>query len=105
MTLWVYMTFGKLEEAEEIAKVLVAEKLAACANIFPKVRSLYWWEGKVHDDPEVVVVAKTTRNNYPFLEERVRGLHSYECPCIVALPIEAGNPPFLKWIEESVREP
>lgn len=105
MTVWVYMTFGKMEEAEDISRMIVHEKLAACANIFPQVRSLYWWEGKVQNEAEVVVVAKTTRQTYPLLEKRVREVHSYECPCIVSLPIEAGNPSFLKWIAESVREP
>lgn len=105
MSVWVYMTFGTPEEAEKISKTIIHEELAACANIFSGVRSLYRWEGKVQDEPEVAVIAKTTKEVFPFLEERVRMLHSYECPCIVALPIEAGNDSFLRWIEESVRKP
>lgn len=102
MAVWVYVTCGNSGEAEKIAKAVVEERLAACANIFPRIRSFYRWKGKVQEDSEIVMILKTTRSLFPLLEERVRALHSYECPCIVALPIEAGNVSFLKWIGESV---
>lgn len=95
----IYITVGSEEEAASIARTLVAERLAACANVFPPMRSFYWWEGKVQDDGEVALIAKTTEALVPRLIERVKALHSYDCPCVVALPIEDGNPEFLAWID------
>lgn len=95
----IYITAGSEDEAATIARTLVAERLAACANVFPPIRSFYWWEGKVQDDAEVVLIAKTRAALVPRLIERVKALHSYDCPCVVALPIEAGNPEFLAWID------
>ncbi|MEE8445521.1 MAG: divalent-cation tolerance protein CutA, partial [Alphaproteobacteria bacterium] len=95
----IYITAASADEAATIARTLVAERLAACANVFPPVRSFYWWEGKVQDDAEVVLIAKTRAALVPRLIERVKALHSYDCPCVVALPIEAGNPEFLAWID------
>lgn len=95
-----YMTAGSAEEAHRIASVLVEERLAACANIIDGMRSLYWWEGAVQDDAEVVLIAKTTAALLDTVIERVKALHSYDCPCVVALPVEGGNPAFLEWIEQ-----
>jgi periplasmic divalent cation tolerance protein len=99
--LMVYITCADLEEARRIGRVLVEERLAACANIRAH-ETIYRWEGKVEQGPEAAVLAKTTRAAYPALEARVLALHSYELPCIVAWPLAAGLPGFLAWVAESV---
>lgn len=99
-TVWVYITAGSREEAMKLARALVGERLAACANVLGDVTSVYWWEGKMQEDGEVAFVAKTRSDRLTALVERVKALHSYACPCVVALPIVAGNPEFLSWIGE-----
>ena len=99
----VYITAGDADEAGRIARALVEDRLAACANIIPAVRSIYWWEGAVQDDAEAALVAKTRRDLVPALIERVKELHSYDCPCVVTLPVQAGNPEFLEWIADETR--
>ena len=103
-TYWVYTTAGSREEAETIGRTLVEEQIAACANIFDGVRSVYRWEGAVHEDAEAVMIAKTTQAHVDRLIARVRELHSYDCPCVVAMPIAAGNPDYLQWIGDNVAE-
>ena len=96
--LWVYMTVGSIDEARVIGRALVQERLAACINIMDGMKSLYWWDGAVQEDTEAVLIAKTTQGRLDSLVERVQALHSYDCPCIVALPIVGGHGPFLSWI-------
>jgi periplasmic divalent cation tolerance protein len=96
---FVYVTAGSVAEAERIGRALVEERLAACANILPGMRSIYRWEGKVEEASEAVLVLKTARTTLAALTARVTALHSYELPCVVALPIEAGNADYLAWIE------
>lgn len=95
----IYMTAGSHEEAARIGKTLVAERLAACVNLIDGMRSMYWWQGEVHEDGETVLIAKTRRALVDALTERVKSLHGYDCPCVVSLPIEGGNAEFLAWIE------
>jgi periplasmic divalent cation tolerance protein len=96
---FVYVTAGSVAEAERIGRALVEERLAACANILPGMRSIYRWEGKVEEASEAVLVLKTARTTLAALTARVTALHSYELPCVVALLIEAGNADYLAWIE------
>jgi periplasmic divalent cation tolerance protein len=96
----IYMTAGSLEEAGKIGKALVDERLAACVNIIERMHSIYWWEGKVQEDHEVVMIAKTSQALIEDLIKKVKSLHSYSVPCIVAVPISTGNPEFLEWIEK-----
>ena len=104
--LWVYMTAGSVDEARAIGSALVAERLAACINIIDGMRSLYWWEGAVQEDGETVLIAKTTQAQLDALIERVKVLHSYDCPCIVALPMVGGHTDFLDWIAaETAKSP
>lgn len=98
MPLFVYMTARDREEARRIGKALVTEKLAACVNICNGMNSLYFWEGKLCDEQEAVLIAKTTEPLLEKLTARVKELHSYKVPCIVALPIVGGNTDFLAWI-------
>ena len=99
-TSFIYITVGSIEEAGAIAKELVSKRLAACANIIDSMNSIYWWDGKIQEDKEVVLIAKTKESLVPALIEKTKSLHSYDCPCIVSLPITDGNKPFLEWIVE-----
>ena len=94
----IYMTAGDKAEAVRIGRALVAEKLAACANVLDGMTSIYRWQGDICEDSEAVLIAKTTESLAPALTERVQALHSYDCPCVVTLPISGGNADFLDWI-------
>lgn len=89
------------EAAADIARTLVEERHAACVNRLD-CRSVYRWDGAVHDDEEVLLLAKTTAERYPGLESRVRELHPYEVPCIERFEERAAFGPFDEWVEESV---
>jgi periplasmic divalent cation tolerance protein len=97
---FVYITAGSVDEAKRIGRELVESKLAACVNIFPQMTSIYAWEGKLQEDQEVVMIAKTTKARVPELIAKVKSLHSYSVPCIVSLPVLRGYRPFLEWIEQ-----
>ena len=99
----IYMTAGSKDEATKIGKELVTNKLAACINILDNMHSIYLWEGEFQDDTEVVMIAKTTEDRVPALIEKVKSIHSYECPCIVSLPVSGGHQPFLDWIAAEVK--
>jgi periplasmic divalent cation tolerance protein len=88
------------EEAAKIAKVLVEERLAACANIVKDIRSVFRWEGKIEDDSEALMVLKTREALFEDLEKRVRELHSYSVPEVIALPIVKGSEAYLSWLQE-----
>lgn len=98
----IYITCGNEENARQIATTLVTERLAACVNILPTVQSVYRWQGKVQTDSEYLLLIKSTFATFPVLQERVRDLHQYELPEIIAVPIVAGSQPYLNWITESV---
>ena len=98
----VYMTAGNMDEASRIAKVLVQRRLAACVNIIDGMRSVYEWEGTIQEEREVVIIAKTHADCLPELEEAVKSMHSYDCPCIVGVDVSGGNNAFLDWVREQV---
>jgi periplasmic divalent cation tolerance protein len=100
---FIYMTAGSRQEAAKIGKELVISRLAACVNILDNMNSIYMWQGEVQEDSEVVMIAKTTEDRVPQLVEKVKSLHSYECPCIVSIPVTGGNQAFLDWIAEEVK--
>lgn len=100
----VYVTAGSKDEALTIARAAVEERLAACANVLSPITSIYWWEGKVQEEGEVSLILKTRADLVPALTQRIKALHSYTCPCVVALPITAGNPDFLAWIDTETRK-
>ena len=99
----VYITTSNAEEAERIGREIVEMRLAACANILSPMHSIFWWEGRVNNATEAVLLLKTTEAHVDAVIETARQLHSYDCPAIVALPIVAGNPAFLEWIENETR--
>ena len=102
--LFVYMTAPDKSTAGRIAKTLVQERLAACANVLDGAESIYWWQGRLEEAKEAVCVFKTTQKIFPAFTARAKQLHPYETPCIVALPISSGSAPFLRWIEEETAE-
>jgi periplasmic divalent cation tolerance protein len=93
-----YITAGSRDEALTIGRTVVQERLAACANVVAGTTSIYWWQGALEQADEAVLVLKTRAELVERLTARIRELHSYECPCVVALPIAAGNPDYLDWI-------
>ena len=102
---FIYITCADDREAETIGGMLVQSRLAACVNILPGMKSLYWWQGKLERGEEVVLIAKTRTELVDELTEAVKAAHGYEVPCVVSLPITSGNADFLRWIrEETGRE-
>lgn len=101
----VYMTAASRDEAKKIGRALVEERLAACANVIDGMESVYWWQGRLTEDREAVLIAKTRAELVPALTERVRALHSYTLPCVVALPLVGGNPAYLEWLEAETAKP
>ncbi len=96
---WVYMTARSIEEAKGIGRILVKQNLAACVNLLENMTSIYKWGGKLEEDQEVVMIAKTRKTLIPKLIETVKSQHSYDCPCILELSVQGGDPVFLRWIE------
>ena len=92
------MTVGSLEDAKKIGKTLVEQNLVACVNLLENMISIYKWEEQLKEDQEVVIIAKTRKKLMPKLIDTVNSLHSYDCACILELPIQGGNPEFLNWI-------
>ncbi len=98
-----YVTASSREEAEAIVRNLLDERLIACANILGAMTSIYRWEGEVVTEEEVAVILKSTAENGDRVIEKVKELHSYDCPCIVALTVDNGNSEFLNWIDNEVK--
>jgi periplasmic divalent cation tolerance protein len=98
----VFVTCEGKEQAERIAQAVVTERLAACVNVLPGVRSCYTWEGKVTWAEEVLMLIKTTRDRFDQLRDRVRALHSYQVPEIVSVTIDNAFEKYSAWIEDSV---
>ena len=97
----IYVTAGSTAEAETIASQLVEERLAACANILGAATSIYWWDDKLNKDRETIFTLKTTAELVDQVIAKILVLHSYDCPAVVVLDIEKGNPEFLKWIDNN----
>lgn len=96
----VYITTPTKDEAREIGRKLVEEHLTACVNIIDGMESIYHWEGEIKNDNECVLIAKTPYHNVNELTERVKELHSYDCPCIISLPLseQEGNKAYQQWL-------
>jgi len=91
-----------VDKGEELADFIVNNKLGACVNAVSEVNSTYWWKGKVEKDKEALLVVKTLASKFKELREKVKEVHPYTVPEIIALPIVAGNEDYLKWIEDSL---
>lgn len=98
----VVLVTGPDAELETMAERVVEERLAACANLIPGVRSVYRWEGEVQRDDEALAVLKTTRTAVEALRDRVLELHPYDVPEFLALPVEVGSGPYMRWIADCV---
>lgn len=96
-----YITFAKKEEAEKLAETLLEEGLIACANIIVGSTSIYKWQGEVKSEQEVIMFAKAPDKSLEKAIIRARELHPYELPCILALPVSAGLPEFMAWVEQA----
>lgn len=96
----VYITIDSYAAAETLGKKLIEEKLVACVNILANMTSFYRWQGAIETGKETVILAKTRTSLVDQLTARVKSLHSYTVPCVVAVPIEGGNPDFVKWVEQ-----
>lgn len=103
LTHLVYMTVRDRKEALSIAEEVVRERLAACANILPQMTSIYEWQGEMQQEEECVVILKTHASRLSWLTDRLVQLHSYECPCVVSVPILGGNNAFLEWVRDKTR--
>jgi periplasmic divalent cation tolerance protein len=102
--IFAYMTASSPDEARRIGRALVEARLAACVNILDRMTSFYWWQGKVEEGSEAVLIAKTTRDRLAALTAKVKSLHSYTLPCVVGLAIEGGNQDFLDWIDTETQD-
>ncbi|MFN4220066.1 MAG: divalent-cation tolerance protein CutA [bacterium] len=96
----VLVTCPNIQEAENISRILVNNRIAACINIIPHVRSVYTWQDKVEESEEVMLIIKTIEENLPQLEEFIKNYHSYTVPEIISWPIKSGNLEYLKWMTE-----
>lgn len=101
----VYITAQDKAQAERLAMSLLEARLIACANIIEQVTSLYRWQGRIERGSECVLIAKTVEAHATAVIDAVKSMHSYDCPCVVALPIAAGNPAFLEWIAAETAPP
>jgi periplasmic divalent cation tolerance protein len=99
-----YVTASNCEEARVLGRTAVQERLAACANVVGKIESFYHWDGKLEEGEESLLILKTHALRLESLTRRLRALHSYACPAIVAVPITGGNPEFLRWVQREVDE-
>ena len=99
----VLVTAPTADVAASIARTLVEEGLCACGNVIPGVRSIYRWEGEIHDDAEALLVLKTERRALAELKVRLQELHPYQVPELLVLPVEDGLGPYLEWVAASVR--
>ncbi|XP_062829104.1 protein CutA isoform X2 [Anolis carolinensis] len=99
-----FVTCPNQSVAKDIARAVVEKHLAACVNIVPQITSIYEWKGKIEEDSEVLLMIKTRSSRVSALAEFVRSVHPYEVAEVIAVPIQQGNPPYLKWVEETVPE-
>lgn len=99
----VLVTAGSAESAGEIGRAVVAERLVACVNVIPGVRSIYRWQGRITDEGECLLVMKTRRSSFAALEARIREIHPYDVPEVIALDVALGSAPYLDWLLSETR--
>ncbi|HEX3013210.1 MAG TPA: divalent-cation tolerance protein CutA [Methanobacterium sp.] len=99
----VYITTSGEEESKKIGRVVVEERLAGCVNIISTIESLYWWKGEIEEDNESILIAKTKVSNIENIIKRVKEIHSYENPAILAIPIIEGSKEYLDYLDGEIR--
>ncbi|MDX1671651.1 MAG: divalent-cation tolerance protein CutA [Balneolaceae bacterium] len=101
----VYITTKDKKEARKIGRKLVEERLAACVNIIDNMESIYWWDGSVEEAEECILIAKAAYHNVKPLTEKVKELHSYDCPCVVSFNMseQEGNEEYMRWLLKESR--
>lgn len=100
----IYVTASSRAEAMQLGRALVEARLAACANVLDGMTAIYHWDGKLHEEDEAVLILKTTADLLQPLTARLRDLHSYDLPCVVAWKIETGHAPYLDWVRGETRK-
>ncbi len=100
----IYVTCSNQEEALKIGRMLLEDRLVACVNIYPEIKSLYWWEDKLNEDREAVLILKTRDQLAEEVINKIKEIHSYTCPCILVMPIKEGFRPFFDWILKETKE-
>ncbi|MCS7279508.1 MAG: divalent-cation tolerance protein CutA [Thermodesulfobacteriaceae bacterium] len=101
---FIYVTFPSEEEAKKIGKILLEERLCACINLYSQVKSFYWWEGKIEEATESILIVKTRKALAKKVEETILKYHSYTVPCIMVFSAEEGFKPFIEWIYRETKE-
>ena len=99
----VFVTTNSAKEAKKISRTLVEEKLAACCNIISPIQSIYQWQGKICEDKEILIMLKTKKNLFKQVDARVRELHSYEVPEVIAIPIVEGSDKYMSWLKNETK--
>ncbi len=99
-----YTTWPDERTARQASLTLLTEKLVACTNLYPVVESQYWWQGKIENSKECVMILKTASHLKATLEKRFTELHPYDVPCFLEIRLDAGNPPYLQWLGESLKD-
>lgn len=100
----VLMTASTKDEANKVIRVLLEEKQIVCANIIENISSLFWWNGKIEEEKEVLVIMKSTRIHFEKLSKRIMELHSYDIPEILSIPIENGSSSYLDWMKSLLNQ-
>lgn len=98
----VFVTVPGARVGSRVSKGVLTSRLASCVSVIPRVRSMYWWEGKITQANEVMLVMKTTKSKYKKLERRIMELHPYQVPEIIAIPLVAGLPQYIEWVAREV---
>jgi periplasmic divalent cation tolerance protein len=101
----VLTTVPNEKTGQQIARALVEERLAACVTVSPAAQSFYWWEGRIMKEREHILIIKTKASAYDELEARLKGLHPYDVPEFIALPIERGSKRYLAWVDKETKSP
>lgn len=99
----IFVTTSSISEAKKIGRALVENKLVACSNIVSPIHSIYCWQGKVCEDKEALIILKTKKKLFKQVEKRVKELHSYEVPEIIAIPVTEGSDKYLSWVKSETR--
>lgn len=99
---FLYVTTGNKDEAQFIGRQLLEERIAACVNIIEGMTSMYWWDGKIEDSKEAILIVKTDDAYNEKAILRISELHSYDCPCILVLPVKTGNKAYMDWLNKQL---